>query len=82
MDDSKQLIQNLKGCKREVWGNIVTSDQSWISINTLNLVKMIVVDEEGPKEVKGKLDIQKVMLTVIWGVNGLYAIDFLPPSVK
>ena len=82
VDDSKQLIQILKRCKHESWRNIVTGDQSWISIYTPNSGKWVVIDDEGPEEVSSTLGIQKVMLTVIWGVNGMYVIDFLPLSTS
>ena len=80
VNDSNQLKIILTRCKHESWRNIVTGDQSWITIYTPNSGKWVLIDEESPEEANITIGVQKIMLTVIWGVNGMYVIDFLPPS--
>ena len=79
---SHELLSVLKTCKHNGWRDIITGDQSWFGLCYGSSGKWCFPDESNPIIVKDKIYIEKVMLTVIWGVNDFYVIDFLPQGAK
>jgi len=78
VEGAKELLSVLLKCQKENWRNIITGDSSWFSFSYG--VDGAWLDEgENPLEHEcGGIYTTKIMVTIIWGVNGIYLIDFLP----
>ena len=75
---SFELFQVLTNCKHYGYRNIITGDQSWFIYNYAPEGAWVLENEEPPVFEKSQIFIEKMMITVIWGVNGTYIIDDLP----
>ena len=75
---SLQLYQILQKCQTLGYHNIITGDQSWFLYNYAPEGAWVLEDEEAPVFSKSKICIEKMMITIIWGVYGTYIIDDLP----
>ena len=75
--DSQALYEVLIQCQSRQFRNILTGDQSWFSF-TYGMKRAWVMPEDDNPEFDGsKISSNKIMVTVIWGVNGIYLVDFL-----
>ena len=75
---SFELFQVLTNCKHFGYRNIITGDQSWFIYNYAPEGAWVLEDEENPIFERSQILIEKMMITVIWGVYGTYIIDDLP----
>jgi len=75
---SFELFQVLTNCKHYGYRNIITGDQSWFIYNYAPEGAWVLEDEENPIFERSQLLIEKMMITVIWGVWGVYIVDQLP----
>ena len=76
--ESKALHSILLQCQRDKWANIITGDQSWFFFGYGEDGAWVLPEEDAPVMDGSKIQIQKVMITVIWGVHGMHLIDALP----
>ena len=79
---SSELFSVLSNAKRNAWHGIVTGDETWLYYGYYHPGKWIVDTEEHPISITRTIDCEKVMLTVIWSVEGFHVIDFLPPKMN
>ena len=75
---SFELFQVLERSRGYGYRNIITGDQSWFIYNYAPEGAWVLEDEEPPVFEKSQIFIEKMMITVIWGVYGTYIIDDLP----
>ena len=75
---SMELFQVLQKSKHNSYRNIITGDQSWFIYNYSRKGKWVLADDEAPVYSKSQIIIEKMMITVIWGVFGTYILDELP----
>ena len=80
VNDSKELLSILERAKKQGWRTILTGDQSWFTFAYPNKGQWLEAIEDRPEEESGKIQVQKLMITVIWGVHGFYLVDFLERS--
>ena len=78
VEESKALFEILLQCQREKWVNNIIGDQSWFCFGYGEDGAWLLPEEEAPIMDGSKIQIQKIMITVIWGVHGIYLFDVLP----
>ena len=78
VEECKKLVDILQKCKNNGWHNIITGDQSWFNFGYGVDGAWLYDEEKAPINDGSKIQIKKIMLTVIWGVHGIYLIDALP----
>jgi hypothetical protein len=57
---------------------LVTGDESWFVPEYQHSTKWNVARDEVPTSVSQTIRMKKVMLTVIWGIDGFHVIDMMP----
>ena len=82
VEQCKALADILRKCSNEDWRNIITGDQSWFSYGYGVDGAWLAPDEEAPIMDGSKIQIKKIMITVIWGVHGIYLVDILPEGAS
>ena len=82
VEESKKLLNILRLTQRRGWRDIITGDQSWFTLSYGINGCWLHPEEEAPEFDSGNISVKKVMLTVIWGVNGIYILDFKPEEAK
>ena len=75
---TKELLSVLEKSKHQGWRDIITSDQSWFGFYYGYDGKWCLPEEKNPIMNGSKIQLKKVMVTIVWGVNGIYIVDFLP----
>lgn len=78
MKQSKELFEILKKCQKQSWRSIITGDQSWFKMQYDHSGAWLLPDDDNPEMNGSKISIARIMVTIIWGVNGFYIIDLLP----
>ena len=75
---SLELFHILKKARHNAYANIITGDQSWFTYNYAPEGAWVLEDDKAPVFEKSRICLEKMMITVIWGVYGTYIIDDLP----
>ena len=75
--DSQALYEVLIQCQSRQFRNILTGDQSWFSFTYGMKGAWVMPEDDNPEFDGSKISSNKIMVTVIWGVNGIYLVDFL-----
>ena len=76
---TKELFSVLEKSKHQEWRDIITGDQLWFGFYYEYDGKWCLPKEKKNTVMNGsKIQLKKVMVTIIWGVNGIYIDDFLP----
>ena len=78
MEKSFELFQVLKKSKHNSYRNIITGDQSWFIYSYPPDGAWVLQGDEAPFFSDDHICIEKMMITVIWGVWGTYIVDELP----
>lgn len=78
VSELKSLHSILQSSKHESFRNIITGDQSWLTLYYSNNGAWLDSDDDPPEMIKNTIDTQKFMMTIIWGVHGFFIVDFLP----
>ena len=76
-----ELFSILEKSKHNAYRDIITGDQSWFIYNYSPDGAWVLEDDEAPVFSKNKICIAKMMITVIWGVWGVYIVDELPEGM-
>ena len=79
---AKELLTVLLACQKINWLNIITGDQSWFQLSYGIEGAWLNEDDERPECDGCKIQLTKIMVTFIWGVHGIFLIDFLPEGEK
>lgn len=74
----KSLLEILQASKHESYRNLLTGDQKWFNLYHGNDGAWIEPDQDSPQMIGDEISMTKVMVTIIWGVNGFFIVDFLP----
>ena len=82
VSDLKLLKNILISSQKSKWYNIITGDQSMFSFSYEHKGAWLNDDDERPEFNGSKIQIQKIMVTVIWGVHCIFLIDFLPENTS
>lgn len=82
MNACVELVHILSECKKINWLNIITGDQSWFTFGYGENGAWLRNEDEPPIMDGSKIQIKKIMVTVIWGVHGIYLIDVLPEGTS
>ena len=77
-EKSLELFQVLEKSKHNGYRDIITGDQSWFIYNYSPTGAWVLQDDEAPVYSNDHICIEKMMITVIWGVWGVYIVDELP----
>ena len=72
------LAELLEKSKKVGYVNIVTGDESWFTCTCAIKGSWVCPEDDNPEFDASKICVEKVMLTVIWGVKGMHVINFLP----
>ena len=75
---SNELFDILKISKCYDYRNIITGDQSWILYQYNPHGKWCLDTEENPEFEKDKINNQKFMIIIIWGVCRFFVVNMLP----
>lgn len=75
---SSELSMILKASKVNSYRNIITGDESWFMYKYFCNGKWVMESDENPIADGSKINIKKVMITIMWGVWGFYTVDVLP----
>ena len=75
---SSKLFEVLEKSKRNSYRDIITGDQSWFLYKYPPDGAWVLEDDEPPVFDNSRICIQKMMITIIWGVHGTYILDELP----
>jgi hypothetical protein len=59
---------------------LVTEDKSWFLSEYQHSTKCSVARDEVPTRVSQMIGTTKVMLRVIWGIDGFQVVDMMPPG--
>ena len=78
MEQATELFQLLTKSKHNSYRNIITGDQSWFLYKYDPQGAWVFEDDSAPVYPNPSNFVQKMMLTIIWGVYGTYIIDELP----
>lgn len=78
VNGAKELLTVLLACQKINWLNIITGDQSWFQLSYGIDGAWLDDGEERPECDGSKIQLTKIMVTFIWGVHGIFLIDFLP----
>ena len=78
MKQSAKLFSILKKSKHNGYRDIITGDQSWFLYNYSPKGAWVFGDEDPPVFSNSRINNEKIMITVIWGVHGTYIVDMLP----
>ena len=78
MDMSLELLNILTTSQHDGYRNIITGDQSWFVYNYPPKGSWVLNDEKPPVFENPNFSVEKMMITVIWGVYGTYIFDDLP----
>ena len=82
IEKAKELYDILTQARHETFANIITGDESMFQFY-YGINGVWLHEEEEPIEVeKSRMCVKKLMLTVMWGIKGMYLIDFLPEHQK
>ena len=73
-----KLFQLLQECQQDKYRTIITGDQSWFIYNYAPEGAWVLEDDNLPICQNPHHLIEKMMITIIWGVNGTYILDELP----
>ena len=79
---SRELLQSLGSMTRTQLGHVITGDESWFRLCYDRSGVWARSAEEAPPRVRPKIDTQKVLVSVFWGINGLVLLDALPPGQR
>jgi hypothetical protein len=60
---------------------LVTGDENWFVLEYQHSAKWSVARDEVPTRMNETISTGEMMLTVIWGIDGLHVIDMIPPGV-
>lgn len=82
VSDLKLLKNILISSQKTKWHNIITGDESMFSFSYGHKGAWLNDDDERPEFNGSKIQIQKIMVTVIWGAHGVFLIDFLPENTS
>lgn len=82
MVQSSLLLNVLESCKKQSWRNIITGDQSWFKMQYGHKGAWLLPEDDSPEMDGSQISIEKVMVTIIWGVNGFYIVDLLPQKTR
>lgn len=78
MEKAFELFQVLEKSKHNGYRDILTGDQSWFLYNYSPSGAWVLQDDAAPIFSKDRICIEKMMITIIWGVHGVYIINGLP----
>lgn len=79
---TKSLLNVLESSQLQGWCDIVTGDQSWFKLQYGQNGAWLLPDDDSPEMDGSKISIEKVMVTIIWGINGFHIIDMMPKGNK
>ena len=82
VNDLKLLKDILISSQKAKWYNIITGDQSMFSFSYGHNGAWLNDDDERPEFNGSRIQIQRIMVTVIWGCHGIFIIDFLPENTS
>jgi hypothetical protein len=70
--------------KQRSWHDIVTLDESWfyLNLNTDHELIWLQPDGEIPERERRTIQLEKVMLTIVWNPSGFHLINVLPKGLK
>ena len=80
--ESKLLKEILIKSRENGWRDIITGDQSWFTYGYGVEGAWLTEDEKAPIMDGSKIQIKKIMITVIWGVHGIFLVDMLPEGTS
>ena len=81
-NEVKDLHFFLKRRKQNNWDGLVTGDQSWFFLSYPHKGKWCTPEEESPQEVSQACNWNKIMVTILWSVNGFHVVNAKPTSVR
>lgn len=77
-----ELVEILQACQKLDWRNIITGDQSWFTYWSGYDGAWLALEDNAPIFEESHIQVKKIMITVIWGVYGIYLIDVLPQGMS
>lgn len=80
--ESGLLAETLIRSKHYSFHNILTGDQSWFYFNYGADGAWLPEDEDNPEYERSKIQLEKMMLTIIWNPYDFYIVDFLPEGTS
>jgi hypothetical protein len=76
----ERLVSILKVREPDSFRMLVTGDESWFVWEYEHSTKWGVARDEVPKRVSQTIGTKKIMLTVIWRIDGFHVVDMIPPG--
>jgi histone-lysine N-methyltransferase SETMAR len=79
---SKQLLALLQRVSGSAEHRVVTLDESWFYLYSDHEAIWLQADQEPPERTRHTIQDEKVMVTIVWSVDGFHVVDHLPNGVK
>jgi hypothetical protein len=75
---STDLLRILKQSQKTGFANIITGDELWFYFEYPHQLVWAPSRDEVPERFKQKLDTEKCLISVIWSVNGIHSLFYVP----
>jgi hypothetical protein len=79
---SQRLLSMLTTQQSRYWHDIVTLDESWVSLSTDHELVWLRSDAKVPERERHTIQSKKLMLTIVWNPSGFHLISALPNGCK
>ena len=74
----RQLLEQTSSTNHD---NIVTVDESWFFLHNEQPSQWLPIGSPRPVAPCRTIASKKILVTIVWGINGVYVLDFLPESM-
>jgi hypothetical protein len=78
LDGARQLLEVLQGQKKCNFRDLITGDETWVSLHMKLATISLSAGAKPPVRVKRTIANEKRMLTVFWGIHGIAHYCWLP----
>jgi hypothetical protein len=73
----QRLLPILKAYKKKKFHRFVTGDESWFTLKLHRFLKRSISRDDVPQTVEQQIGTKRVMLTIIWGIDGFRVVDLM-----
>jgi hypothetical protein len=77
METCRKLLLILKTHEKNKWQRYVTAAESCFTLDFHYSTKWSVSRDDIPQKLKEHIGTQKIMMTVIWGIDGFHVVDLM-----
>jgi histone-lysine N-methyltransferase SETMAR len=82
IDRSIELFRRLESAQANEWQSFMTFDESWFHLWTNHETVLVQASQQPPETVKHMIGDRKMMITIVWNLQGFHLFDTLPKGQK